>query len=183
MQKEWQCISQEEGPDLKLFKARFDFMQNPRNEKTEKMLILEGADSVNVVPLSPDHSIYFVRQYRFGTGKHTLELPGGLVDTNEEHGIAAARELEEETGGKAKQWHFLGSIASNPVFMDSYIHHWFAEDVVLSGQQSLDEGEDVSVVELPLDEVKHRFLQGAFSHPHTVNALLRFFIQQSIPLY
>jgi ADP-ribose pyrophosphatase len=182
MQKQWQCISQEEGPDLKLFKARFDFMQNPRNGKTEKMLILEGADSVNVVALSPNDTIYFVQQYRFGTRKHTLELPGGLVDPNEAHHIAAARELEEETGGKARQWHFLGSIASNPVFMDSYIHHWLAEGVVLSGTQSLDEGEDVSVVELPLDEVKHRLLQGSFSHPHTVTALLRFFIHQSIPL-
>ena len=63
---EWKCIASDPGPDLKLFKARFDHMKNPRNEKIERMIILESADSANVVSITPKREILFVEQYRFG---------------------------------------------------------------------------------------------------------------------
>jgi ADP-ribose pyrophosphatase len=179
-EQEWQCLSQEAGPDLKLFKARWDLMRNPRNGAHERMIILDSPDSVNVVPVSPDGTIFFVRQYRFGTETYTLELPGGIVDPGETHEMGAQRELREETGGLAKKWSYLGRIPSNPVFMNSYIHHWLATDVVLSAQQVLDAGEDVEIVELAIPKVKERLLAGQFQHPHAVNALLRFFSQQDM---
>ena len=94
-QSEWQRVRSESGPDLKLFKARFDWMRNPRNGLEERMIVLEGADSVNVVALTADGGMLFVRQYRFGIGNYTLELPGGIVDKGEAAGEAARRELVE----------------------------------------------------------------------------------------
>lgn len=172
----WKRERFEEGPDLKLFKARFDFMNNPRNGKTEKMIILESVDSVNVIARTPEKEIIFVRQYRFGIGEETLELPGGLIDRGEEAEVAGKRELEEETAYTGTQWISLGKIASNPVFMDSYIHHYFADGVQADGQQQLDDGEMVEVVKIPEDEVYQLFLEGAFHHPHAINALLRYFV-------
>ncbi len=180
--KEWTCVKSEQGPDLKLFTARFDHMLNPRNQVTEKMIILASPDSVNVVPLTKTGEIIFVHQYRFGTRTYTLELPGGIVDPGEEHGVAAVRELQEETGYTTSSWEYLGKIGSNPVFMDSYVHHWLAKDVELTHETSLDDGEDVEWVALPIDEVKRRLLDGSFQHPHAVNALLRFFGPQLLGL-
>lgn len=176
--KEWTCIKQESGPDLKLFRARFDYMLNPRNQLTERMIILESPDSVNVVPVTAKGDIIFVRQYRFGIQAYTLELPGGIVDPGEEHGLAAQRELQEETGYTSQDWSYLGKIASNPVFMDSYIHHWVAKDVELTHETSLDAGEDVEWVALSIEEVRIELLQGGFEHPHAINALLLFFGKQ-----
>ena len=173
--KHWTCVKSEEGPDLKLFQARFDYMLNPRNQLTEKMIILASPDSVNVVPMTKEKEIVFVRQYRFGTRTYTLELPGGIVDPGEDHGVAAKRELQEETGFSSASWEYLGKIGSNPVFMDSYVHHWVARDVELTHEISLDAGEDVEWITIPLEEVKQRLLGGKFEHPHAVNALLRFF--------
>ncbi len=173
----WATLRQEPGPDLKLFRARFDHMQNPRNGKTEKMIILEGQDSANVVALTDEQELLFVRQYRFGIGDFTLELPGGLVDRGEGPEQAARRELREETGAVAEQWRPLGRIASNPVFMDNYIHHWLATGAKLEARQQLDEGEAIEIVFLPKKEVKAMLLRGEFQHPHTVNALLLFFHQ------
>ena len=172
---EWKCIASDPGPDLKLFKARFDHMKNPRNEKIERMIILESADSANVVSITPKREILFVEQYRFGIGSNTIELPGGIVDAGEEALIAAKRELREETGYSAKHWTALGKIPRNPVFMDSYIHHFLAEDIKLEHQLDLDDGELVELITIPVAEVKRKLWDGFFQHPHTVNALLLYF--------
>ncbi len=173
----WQTLRQEAGPDLKIFRVRFDDMRNPRNGKASRMVILEAEDSVNVIPVDIDGMMLFVRQYRFGIGEYTLELPGGIVDPGESHRQAAERELLEETGYSGGQWAYLGKIASNPVFMNNYIHHWVARGVEFTSVQRLDEGEEVEVVAIPQDEARRRLLRGEFQHPHAVNALLSFFFQ------
>lgn len=173
----WQTLRREAGPDLKLFRVRFDEMRNPRNGEASRMVILEAADSANIIPVTSDGNILFVRQYRFGIGEYTLELPGGIVDPGEEHRRAAERELREETGYAGGQWAYLGKIASNPVFMDNYIHHWVARGVEPAATQQLDAGEEVEVAAIPQEEAHRRLLQGGFQHPHTVNALLLYFFQ------
>lgn len=172
----WFIEKSEPGPDLKLFEARFDFVKNPRNGETEKKVILSGGNAVNVVALTSSGEIVLVRQYRFGTASYTLELPGGLVDPDESLVKAAERELEEETGYTFNEKLIpLGKIGQNPVFMDSYVHHFLALDVKLTKQQTLDSGESIEIVLMPLEELKFRWQKGEIEHPHSVNALLRYF--------
>jgi 8-oxo-dGTP pyrophosphatase MutT (NUDIX family) len=172
----WFIEKSEPGPDLKLFEARFDFIKNPRNGITEKKVILSGGNAVNVIALTSSNEIVLVRQYRFGTASYTLELPGGLVDPDESLVKAAERELEEETGYTCGEKLIpLGKIGQNPVFMDSYVHHFLALDVKLTKQQTLDAGENIEVILMPLEELKFRWQKGEIEHPHSVNALLRYF--------
>jgi 8-oxo-dGTP pyrophosphatase MutT (NUDIX family) len=172
----WFIEKSEHGPDLKLFEARFDFIKNPRNGITEKKVILSGGNAVNVIALTSSNEIVLVRQYRFGTASYTLELPGGLVDPDESLVKAAERELEEETGYTCVEKLIpLGKIGQNPVFMDSYVHHFLALDVKLTKQQTLDDGENIEVILMPLEELKFRWQKGEIEHPHSVNALLRYF--------
>ncbi len=176
----WKLERSEPGPGLKIFRTRFDYMRNPRNDKTETMIVLEGADAANVVAITPDRQILFVRQYRFGIGADTLELPGGGVNYAEPHADAAVRELEEETGYTAGSWQHLGTIPSNPVFMNCYVHHWLAKEAVLSSIQKLDDGEAVEAVLLPEKEVLDKLMTGWFQHTHTINALLLYFIKEGM---
>ncbi len=173
--KEWQCLQSEEGPDLKLFRTRFDYMKNPRNDQTEKMVILDSEDSANVVALTDDKKIIFVRQYRFGIKDFTVELPGGLVEPGEEQELGVRRELREETGFTASDWEYLGKVPANPVFMNSYIHHWVATGAEKTGALQLDDGEDMELILMSFEEVKKLFWKGYFMHTHTTNALLLFF--------
>lgn len=174
-QPQWTRLHAEPGPDLKIFRVRYDDMRNPRNEAVERMTILESEDSANVVALTPEGELLFVRQHRFGIGAETIELPGGFVDPGEAPLQGARRELEEETGYTGVQWFYLGRFPSNPVFMDSYIHHWMAWNVTPAGEQQLDDGEDVAIVKMPLAEARRRLNEGYFQHPHTVTALVLFF--------
>ena len=172
----WFIEKSEPGPDLKLFEARFDFIKNPRNGITEKKIILSGGNAVNIIALTSANEIVLVRQYRFGTASYTLELPGGLVDPDESLVKAAERELEEETGYTCGEKLIpLGKIGQNPVFMDSYVHHFLALDVKLTKQQTLDAGENIEVILMPIEELKFRWQKGEIEHPHSVNALLRYF--------
>lgn len=171
--KKWEHIKSEELADLRLFKARADYVVNPLNGKEVKVFILSGNDSVNVLALTKEGRAVMVDNYRFGIGTYILELPGGMVDDGEDHQQAAKRELLEETGYAAREWHYAGCVASNPVFMDSYVHHYLALDAELVQPADLDDGEDIRVREMSLDEVRQMLFDGQFQHPHTVSGVLR----------
>jgi 8-oxo-dGTP pyrophosphatase MutT (NUDIX family) len=172
----WFIEKSEPGADLKLFQARFDYIRNPRNGITEKKVILSGGNAVNVIALTSENEVVMVRQYRFGTSSFTLELPGGLIDPDESPIHAAKRELAEETGfTTSENLISLGKIGQNPVFMESYVHHFFAPNVVLTNAQKLDDGENIEIILIPLEELKTKWKKGEIEHPHSVNGLLRYF--------
>ncbi len=175
LNKEWQCVLTESGPDLKLFKTRFDFMKKPDDEQIHKMIILDSPDSANVIALTPEGKIVFVRQFRFGIKEFTVELPGGIIETFENHEKGVQRELEEETGYTAQNWQYLGKVPSNPVFMNSYIHHWVADNARLTGTINWDEAEEMDLILYSVEETRKLLYKGFFQHSHTSNALILFF--------
>lgn len=171
--KIWQKISSERGPELLLFQTRYDMMKNPRTGRVMKRVVLEAPDWVNVVAITPDKMILFVRQYRFGTGKITTEIPAGLVDPGEDSKTAAMRELKEETGFTTKNWRYLGYVEPNPAFLNNRCHHWLAEDVIMTAQVELDEGEDIEVVLYSIPEIVSAVQSGEVDHVLALSALSR----------
>jgi len=171
----WECIRTASGPDLKLFRVRFDWMKNPRNSHTVKATVLEAPDWVNVVALTPGEKVVVVRQYRFGTQETTTEIPAGIVELGETSQEAAIRELKEETGYSSEEWEYLGYVEPNPAFLNNRCHHWLAKNVEQFMQPELDEGEDLSVSEMSLEEIRREIVEGRFLHSLAITALSRLF--------
>lgn len=88
---------------------------------------LSAPDWVNVLPVAADGRVILVRQPRVGSLSYVLETPGGVIDAGErDPTLAAARELEEETGFVSQRFLPLGSMNPNPAIMTNKCHFFLA---------------------------------------------------------
>jgi 8-oxo-dGTP pyrophosphatase MutT (NUDIX family) len=171
----WKVVRSEPGPELILFKTRFDWLANPRNQKIIRAVVLEAPDWVNVVALTPETKILAVRQFRFGIRQLSLEIPAGLVDPGETPLQAARRELDEETGYTAREWKSLGWSYANPAFLTNRVHYFLALDARRTGSPHLEEGEDLEANELSLEEIERAIQSDGMRNSNTLLALARVF--------
>lgn len=170
---EWQTLASAPGPELPLFKVRFDTLRHPTSDQSFERMVLETPSWVNVVAVTPDKKLVMVEQYRFGIGALTIEPTGGMVDPGEEHLQAAQRELLEETGFGEGDWQYLGSVQANPAMHDNVCHMWLARDVVEVQSPQPDPGEAIRVHVMSVDEVRQAFNDGTLAHPLGLAALSR----------
>ena len=88
---------------------------------------LSAPDWVNVLPVTSGGQVILIRQPRVGAMTYVLETPGGVMDPHEKDPtMAAARELEEETGFVSQRFLPLGSINPNPAIMTNRCHFFVA---------------------------------------------------------
>lgn len=164
------------GAEYRIFRSRFDDLENPRTGQRMERVVLETPDWVNVIALTKDsQEIVIVKQHRFGSGGNTIEIPGGMIDPGEEPLVAAKRELREETGYVATKWTALQAVAPNPAFLDNHCHHFLAEGAALDETQELDAGEDIVVTTMTQAEAIEAVHSGAISHALVVTAFAQVF--------
>lgn len=177
----WEKLGSEAGPELPLFRVRFDVVRHPTSSVTFKRLVLETNDWVNVVAVTREGNIVMVEQYRFGIGDLTIEPVAGMIDPGEESLDAAKRELLEETGFGEGRWRYLGSVQANPAIHNNLCHLWLAEDVVAVQSPTPDAGEAIHVHLMSLDEIKEAIDSGRLKHPLGLAALTRVFPLWELP--
>lgn len=107
------------------------------------------------------------RQYRYPVGQVMLEWPAGKKDAGEDSWACAQRELEEETGFRAKRWARLPPIHPAIAYSTESIDVWLATDLV-PGSQHLDSGEFLDVVRMAPEAFFAACLQGAVTDAKTL---------------
>ncbi len=133
---------------------RVDEIMLSRGRKTSREVV-DHPGAVVIVALDSDAQVYLVRQYRHAIGRMLLELPAGTMEPEEPPLETAKRELREEVGLVAKKWSCLGMFYSSPGFLNEMLHVFLAQD--LTQQESdPDFDEDLTVVRMPLAELRHR---------------------------
>ncbi|ACY46948.1 NUDIX hydrolase [Rhodothermus marinus] len=167
----WKCLHREVLADYKVFRIWREQVQPPRAPRPYDFYLLEAIDWVNVIPITPDGKVVFVRQYRYGTREVSLEIPGGAVDPDDPSPLEAARrELREETGYEAERLVYLGAVAPNPAILTNRCHTFLAENVRPVGPQQLDDAEEIEVVLLDPAEIPERIRRGEINHALVVAA-------------
>lgn len=138
---------------------------------------LRFADWVNVLPITADGQALLVRQHRWGIEASSLEVPGGAVDPGEDPGVAAARELREETGYGGGALRSLGWVWANPAIQDNRTWLFVAEGVSLEGEPDRGAGEeDLTVERVPVADLRRLLADGTLSHALAVVTVQRFLL-------
>jgi ADP-ribose pyrophosphatase len=100
--------------------------------------------------------VLLVEQYRVPLGGPCLELPAGLVgdkEEGEEIEIAAARELEEETGYRPERIETVGRFASSPGMVSETFSLVRATGLTKVGEGGGEPGENITVHRVPIAQV------------------------------
>jgi len=156
---------------FRIFDLREDIYINPRTASEYPAFILETRDWINVIPITSDNQVVMVRQYRFAAEEVTLEIPGGLVDLSDKTmQEAARRELLEETGYDSNEILSLGVVRPNPAILNNRCHVFWAKNVEWRLEQELDDGEDISIELIPLDQIPSLIHNGSINHSIVLNA-------------
>ena len=112
---------------------------------------------VVLVAVTSDEEIILVEQYRKPVEALVIELPAGLVgdhaDPDEPILLAAARELEEETGYAAAQLEVLMTCPGSAGMSDEMISFVLAKGLTRVGPGGGDDSEDIEVHIVPLKDV------------------------------
>ena len=162
-------VSSKPAFDGRLLHVHVDTVRLPNGRiTTREMADHQGA--IAVVPILPDGSIIFVKQFRYPMGTVMYEIPAGKIDSGEDPDTCAVRELSEETGYEADDWQYLGVIATTPGFTNEVIYLYAATGLHRHAQHT-DEDEFISVEVIPKDKILPMIEDGTLYDAKSLAAL------------
>lgn len=177
----WRKVRSQDGDNLNILSVRWTWMEHPISKKVLKRVVLDSADWINIVALTPGGESIMVKQYRFGTESCTVETPGGMVDPGETPLDAAKRELLEETGYTAQRWTSLGAVEPNPAIHPHLCHHFLARDAIRIQEPNPGEGEAIEVALYDQSQLREAIQDHSLRHTLALSALSRVFRLWELP--
>ncbi len=160
--------------DCRVFEVSRQQFRHPARKVEKDFFVIESADWVNVIALTPDRRMVLVNQFRFGLNDFSLEIPGGLLEPGEDPVAGGLRELLEETGYSGKNARLIGSLRPNPAIMNNTCHLVLVEDAVGKGETSWDADEEITIHTLTVEETFALARNGRICHSIVLNALFFF---------
>lgn len=133
---------------------RVDKLELPNGNIKDEYYVLEYPTWVNMVAITEDEKVLFVKQYRHGAQQIMVELPAGVVEEGEEPEIAAKRELLEETGYAFDSIEYICELFANPATSGNLTYTYLLKGGKKIQEQELDSSEDIEVVEMSIEEAK-----------------------------
>ncbi len=155
-----------------LFRLRAERFRSRATGRSHDFYVIALADAVQVVALTVGRRVVLVRQFRAGSGRDSLEPPGGLLEPGEDALAAGARELLEETGYAGDPPRLLGHCWSNPALLNSRIATILVTNVRRVAIPEPDPGEELFVEEVPARAIPAMIADGRIDHGLAVQGLL-----------
>ena len=140
------------------------------NGTTTDVEYIEHPGAAAIVPFLGDNRIVMLKQYRHALKKYIWEIPAGTLDPEEEVLICARRELVEETGYSANQWHRLGEITPVPGYSNERIHLFLARELQ-PAVQNLDADEVIQVQEVDFKKAMEMIESGEIQDAKSIAGL------------
>ena len=140
------------------------------NKVTTDVEFIQHPGATAIIPVIDSTHIILLNQYRHALRKYIWEIPAGTLDPQESVISCAKRELIEETGFSAAEWHKLGEITPVPGYSDERIHIFLARDLQPAEQQ-LDKDELIKVTKVKLQDALDMIARGEIQDSKTISGL------------
>jgi ADP-ribose pyrophosphatase len=161
-----------QGP---LFRVLHDKLIEPGGKHSERDVIRHNG---SVVILAVDKSkskkdpwIVMERQYRHAAQQYLWELPAGKLEAGEDPLKGAQRELEEETGYRAKKWKPLVEYYGSPGFLGESMKVFLAEGLS-AGDAHPEDDEDIEFRLVKLSDIVEMIEKGGIKDGKTLCSVL-----------
>ena len=159
-----------EGP---VFGIRRDEVIEPSGVRTMREVITHPG-SVVVLPVLPDGRIVLIQQYRYAARQYLWELVAGRIDPGETPKEAAARELIEETGFRAKRLRVFLDVFPTPGFLEERMFILLAEGLT-AGEAEPEEDEKIISRAYSSKQLEEMIRGGKLRDAKTIAGILFYF--------
>ncbi|HEY1985542.1 MAG TPA: NUDIX hydrolase [Terracidiphilus sp.] len=161
-----------EGP---LFRVLRDRLIEPGGKEGTRDVIRHNGSAV-VLAIDSSKSkkdpwIVMERQYRHAANQFLWELPAGKLEPGEDALAGAQRELEEETGYRAKKWKPLVEYYASPGFLGESMKVFLAEGLV-AGDARPEDDEQIELRLVKLSDVLKMIEKGGILDGKTLTSVL-----------
>lgn len=157
----------------------FDLQKKNGEWQSQKREVFDHGNAVTVLLYNPEEkTVLLTKQFRIATYVNgnadgmLLETPAGLLDENESPEEAMLREIREETGYALTSVQKVFEAYSTPGSVTELIHYFVApyrkDQKQGEGGGLEEEGEDVTVVELPFAEAVQMMNNGSIRDAKTL---------------
>lgn len=156
-----------------IFGVRRDEVLEPTGVRTTREVITHPG-SVVVMPVLPDRRIILIRQYRHAARQFLWELVAGRMDPGESVRQAAARELIEETGYRARRFRVFLDVFPTPGFLEERMYVLLAQGLAL-GEAEPEDDEKIIAKAFTRAELEKMIRHGKLRDAKSIAGLLFYF--------
>jgi len=135
--------------------------------------IIEHRGAAAILAFDEEGRVILVKQHRFGHG-YILEIPAGTLEKGERPEKCAIREIQEETGYKARKLTPLITYYPSVGYNKEAIYCFVAKNVQKISGQALDEDEIMSVVKINFKKLLTMIKMGKIIDSKTICAVLTY---------
>ncbi len=140
--------------------------------------IIVHPGAVVILPLLDDERCLMLRQWRYALEQQLWELPAGTLDKpGEPPEVAAARELEEETGHVAGRMRYLCEFYPSPGILTELIRAYVATELRQT-EQRLEPTERITVETVKLADAMEMIRDGRIVDGKTIITLFRWSMER-----
>lgn len=163
-------LSSEMAYEGLVFGVRRDRVVEPHGVEVTREVVTHPGSAV-VLPVFPDGRILLIRQYRHAAGQYLSELVAGRRDEGESFARSAERELEEETGYRARKLTQIIDIFPSPGYVAEHMVVFVAEGLTKDKARPEDD-EKITARILTLGEAERWIRSGKIRDAKSVAGIL-----------